>query len=132
MIDKIDNVDHLKTLGKNTMSLVKLDNSIHSSKAPITQVQTEYIVITGEVIYEALLDTCWDEPYSEPNISELMCSAVLLKLELYLNKLGLGKTKWAAVQIALTAYLKNKNLSITVPMRSRLYKILDHFSKDCN
>jgi hypothetical protein len=111
------------------MSLTSVDRLSTSIEQELEPIQKEYIVLTGEVVYEALLETCWDEFNSQPQVAEVICSAVLLKLELYLQKLQFPKTDWATIQLSLTAYLRQQNLSITVPMRKRLYTILDHFSK---
>jgi hypothetical protein len=115
--------------GKVNMFLSAVDRESTSANKNEEPVQQQYIVLTGEVVYEALLESCWDEANENPRIAAVTCTAVLLKLEMYLQRLQLPKTDWTAIQLSLTAYLRSKNISITDPMRKRLYIILDHFCK---
>lgn len=89
-------------------------------------IQTKYIIITGEVLYETLQDSCWDEYQSYPEVTDTLRCAIVLKLQLYANKFKC-KSIWIALQRSLTVYLRKNNLTLTNEARARLYIVLEYF-----
>jgi hypothetical protein len=87
----------------------------------------------GLAVYEAISQNCWEGNPNSISLSSLNQSIALLKVEIYLIRLGKSietiTANWSQLQPALLTYLKAQNLVLSHEMSTRLTQIQKHFDK---
>ncbi|MGL4758758.1 MAG: hypothetical protein ACRCXZ_05455 [Patescibacteria group bacterium] len=84
------------------------------------------IIITGEVLFEAIQDPCWDKNPTNNKFAEVFRDVLTVKIGIYLTKIK-SNNPWLTIQQSMTAYLKSKNISLSPEYLSRFYKVLERF-----
>jgi hypothetical protein len=95
-------------------------------------------IALGKAVYETLNCDCWDdnevsvEPEDQDQkVASLSRSIALLLIDMHIQRIKEQSKSvlnaFTEIQFSLSKYRKVDDKPFTEPMRTRLYKILDHF-----
>jgi hypothetical protein len=93
----------------------------------------EVMLELGSAVFEAINQNCWEGNPHAVSISSLNQSIALLKVEIYMMRLGKSietiASNWSQLQPALLTYLKAQNIVLSHEMSTRLTQIQKHFGE---